>query len=523
MGGGHAVAVLLLKMENAMPALLTIDAVSRIFPGVKALENVSFGIEAGRIHAIVGENGAGKSTLMQIIAGVQQPNGGRLLLDGEEIRLSGTRHAREMGIGIVFQELNLAPNMTVAENICLGIEPPRGVVFLDRPHQRRLAREALARMSVDIDIDRRVGDLSIAQQQLIEICKALIHNPRLLILDEPTSSLSDAETAFLFKVMADLKAAGVTMLYISHRMPEIFSVCDAITILRDGHHVRTMALADTSPEEVVRLMVGRDLSNVGRSPAADPEKPVVLEVRGLTRQPSYRDISFHVRAGEIVGFAGLVGAGRSEVMLGLFGSPPPEVGEIRIDGQPVIIDRAATAIAKGIALLPEDRKRQGLVLGLSVSDNLALAALGQKARFGLVNFAAERQLVDRYVKRLRIKTPNVDAKVGNLSGGNQQKVVLAKWLATNPRVLIVDEPTRGVDVGSKAQIYAFLRELASAGLAIIVVSSDLPEVITISNRILVMRDGRLVGELQGADADEEKIMALAALDGAAEAQLQDAS
>jgi ribose transport system ATP-binding protein/rhamnose transport system ATP-binding protein len=499
-------------MEKAMSALLTIDAVSRTFPGVKALENVSFDIEAGRVHAIVGENGAGKSTLMQIIAGVQQPNGGRLLLDGQEIHLSGTREARKKGIGIVFQELNLAPNMTVAENICLGIEPPRGKVFLDRERQRSLARDALGRMSVDIDLDTRVGDLSIAQQQLIEICKALIHDPRLLILDEPTSSLSEAETAFLFKVMADLKAAGVTMLYISHRMPEIFSVCDAITILRDGHHVRTMALADTSPEEVVRLMVGRDLSNVGRSPAANPDQPVVLDVRGLTREPHYRDMSFRVRAGEIVGFAGLVGAGRSETMLGLFGSPPPEAGEVRIDGKVVTIDRAATAIAHGIALLPEDRKRQGLVLGLSVSNNLALAALGQNARHGLIDFPAERSLVGDYIARLRIKTPNAAAKVGNLSGGNQQKVVLAKWLATNPRVLIVDEPTRGVDVGSKAQIYAFLRELAAGGLAIIVVSSDLPEVIAISNRILVMRDGRLVGELAGADADEEKIMALAALD-----------
>ncbi|MGA2495727.1 MAG: sugar ABC transporter ATP-binding protein [Roseiarcus sp.] len=499
-----------------MSALLEIDAVTKTFPGVKALEDVTFKVNAGLVHAVVGENGAGKSTLMQIVAGVQRPDAGRLVLAGEAIHLHNTRDALSKGIGIVFQELNLAPNMTVAENICLGVEPRTRRWFLDRRRQRRLAGDALARMGVGIDLDARVGDLAIAQQQLIEICKALIHNPRLLILDEPTSSLSDAETSFLFKVMAELKAAGVTMLYVSHRMQEIFSVCDDVTVLRDGRHVRTMPLSETTPEEVVRLMVGRDLSGIGRTAPADPGQPVVLSVRGLTREPAYRDISFDVHAGEIVAFAGLVGAGRSEVMLGIFGSPPPDRGKIMLDGGKVRIDRASTAIAGGISLMPEDRKRQGLVLGLPVGVNLSLAAVPRLARIGFIDMAAEQRLINDCVERFHIKTPDTARKVGQLSGGNQQKVVLAKWLATKPRVLIVDEPTRGVDVGSKAQIYAFLRELAAAGLAIVVVSSDLPEVLAISNRILVMRDGRLVGSLSGEEADEEKIMSLAALSERAE-------
>ncbi len=347
---------------------------------------------------------------------------------------------------------------------------------------------------------------------MVEICKSLVHDPRLLIFDEPTSSLSEAETVILFRVIADLKHAGVTMLYISHRMREVYALCDAISILRDGQHVRTMRLSDTTPEEIVRLMVGRDLADVQRVPPDADSRPVVLSVRGLTRAPQYRDVSFDLHRGEIVGMAGLVGAGRSEVALGVFGAPAPDSGEVHLNGAKVAIGRPRTAMRHGIALVPEDRKAQGLVLMLGIRSNMSLAAMRRLSRAGMIDFGAERGLVRRYIDRFRIRTPSAEQAVGLLSGGNQQKVVLAKWLATEPRVLIVDEPTRGVDIGTKAEIYALLRELAASGLAILVISSDLPEVLTISDRILVMREGRLAGELSHAEATEERIMALAALE-----------
>jgi len=495
-----------------MAPLLRIETVSKSFPGVKALRDVGFTVETGSVHAVVGENGAGKSTLMRIIAGVNRPDEGRLFLNDRELHLHNTHDAQRNGIGIVHQELNLAPNLSVVENICLGIEPGIGGVFVDRTAARERAAAVSRRMGVTIPLDTKVGDLSIAQQQLIEICKALVHAPRLLILDEPTSSLSETETTVLFKVVADLKADGVTMLYISHRMREVFSICDAVTVLRDGRHVRTMPLAGATPDEVVRLMVGRDLGAVARTAAARMDGETVLSVRGLTREPWYRDISFDLCRGEIVGLAGLMGAGRSETALGIFGAPPIDAGEIRVEGRPVKIGKPKEALKLGIGLVPEDRKRQGLFLGLSVGANLSLSAPFRFARRGLIDFAAERTLIDRYVRRLAVKTPSTAQAVGLLSGGNQQKVVLAKWLATDPKILIVDEPTRGVDVGAKAEIYTLMRELADEGLAILMISSDLPEILTVSDRVLVMRDGRLTGELSRDEADEEKIMALAALD-----------
>ncbi len=492
--------------------LLSVEAVTKTYPGVRALHDVSFGVEAGTVHAVMGENGAGKSTLMQIIAGVQQPTSGALVFEGERLHLSGTRDANHRGIAIVFQELNLAPNLSIAENILLGMEPRAAGVFTDRAQARARTQEVLDRLGIGLGPETKVGDLTIAQQQLVEICKSLVHEPRLLIFDEPTSSLSEAETVILFRVIADLRQAGVTMLYISHRMREVFALCDAITILRDGQHVRTMSLADTSQEEIVRLMVGRDLADVRRVAPDTAAREAVLSVRGLTRAPQYRDVSFDLHRGEIVGLAGLVGAGRSEMALGVFGAPAPDRGEVHLDGARVTIGRPRTAMRHGIALVPEDRKAQGLVLGLGVRANMSLAAMPRLARAGMIDFAAERGLVRRYIDRFRIRTPSAEQVVGVLSGGNQQKVVLAKWLATEPRVLIVDEPTRGVDIGTKAEIYALMRELAAGGLAILVISSDLPEVLTISDRILVMREGRLMGELSHADATEERIMALAALE-----------
>jgi ABC-type sugar transport system ATPase subunit len=497
-----------------MAVLLAVEGISKSFPGVRALSDVSFDVEAGTIHAIMGENGAGKSTLMQVIAGALKPDAGRLVFDGKPLVLSGTRDAQHHGIAIVFQELMLAPNMSVAENVFLGFEPRSAGVLVGRAEMRARTRATLARMGIAIDPDRRLGELTIAQQQLIEICKSLVHEPRLLILDEPTSSLSEADALVLFRVVHDLKARGVTILYISHRMREVFANCDTVTVLRDGRHVRTVPLARTDPDEVVRLMVGRDLAGVERWRPGDEARPVVLSVRGLGDDDRYRDISFELRRGEIVGLAGLVGAGRSEMALGMFGAPAPRHGSIVVDGKPVKIGRPADAMRLGIGLVPEDRKQLGLVLGLGVGTNLSLSAmtLGRISTLGFVRGGDESGMIRGFVDRLRIKTPSVEQLVGLLSGGNQQKVVLAKWLATKPRVLIVDEPTRGVDVGTKAEIYAMMRELAREGLAILVISSDLPEVLTISDRILVMRSGRLAGEIAFDEASEERIMALAALE-----------
>ncbi len=503
-----------------MTALLRVDSISKTYPGVVALKDVSFEVEAGTVHAVVGENGAGKSTLMQVIVGAQRPTSGRLIFRDEDLHLGGTRDANRRGIAIVFQEIVLAPNMTIAENIYLGQEPRILGAFVNRRAIRAQAVAAMARLGIALDPDTRLGSLTIAQQQLIEICRALVHNPQLLILDEPTSSLSEAESLVLFRVVRDLRERGVTILYISHRMREIFDNCDVVTVLRDGHHVRTTRLTETSPEDVVRMMVGRDLAEVKRIRPSANGRPVVLSVRGLSDGDSYRDVSFDLREGEIVGLAGLVGAGRSEVAMGIFGAPAPQAGTITLGGRKIVIAKPSQAIRHGIGVVPEDRKSQGLFLGMGVGKNLSLAALslGVISRLGLIQSRAEDDLVGRYVRRLRIKTPSVEQLVGLLSGGNQQKVVLAKWLASNPQVLIVDEPTRGVDVGAKAEIYALMRELAREGLAILVISSDLPEVLTISDRILVMRASRLAGEISFDEASEERIMALAALeatDGAA--------
>jgi ABC-type sugar transport system ATPase subunit len=500
-----------------MPVLLQFASISKSFPGVQALDGVSFEVEAGSVHAIVGENGAGKSTLMQIVAGVLRPDGGSLSFEGNELHLRSTRDAAARGIAIVFQELNLAPNMTVAENISLGIEPRALGVFVDRPAMRARASGIFHQLGIHLALGARVGDLTIAQQQLIEICKSLVQTPRLLILDEPTSSLSESETILLFRVIASLKAAGVTVLYISHRMREVFTICDAVTILRDGKHVRTMPLATTNQDEIVRLMVGRELAGVGKPSTAAHTQPVVLSVRNLSGGRQYQNISFDLRRGEIVGLSGLVGAGRSEMALGLFGAPLPDSGDVLLDGAAVKISGPQSAMRLGIALVPEDRKQLGLVLGLGVGPNVSLSALTRLSHTGMIDFRAEDRLIGRYIDRFRIKTPSREQLVGLLSGGNQQKVVLAKWLATNPRVLIVDEPTRGVDVGTKVEIYAMMRELAAEGLAILVISSDLPEVLAVSDRILVMREGRLVGEIAHADATEERIMALAALEHASPA------
>jgi ABC-type sugar transport system ATPase subunit len=493
-----------------MSPILKINGISKHFPGVQALREVTFEVEQESIHAVIGENGAGKSTLMQIIAGVHQPDAGTIEFSGDTVRFTNPAEAQAKGIAIVYQELNLAPNLSIAENIFLGIEPKRSAVFLDRDAVRSETLSVLRRLGLHHHPDTIVNSLTVAQQQLIEICKSLVRSPRLLILDEPTSSLSETESAILFRVIADLKAHGVTILYISHRLPEVFSLCDTLTVLRDGRHVRTAPIKQTTEAEAVRLMVGRELLAFHRHPV-EPKGDVVLRVNNLSKKGQYEDISFELRRGEITAMAGLIGAGRSEMALGIFGSPPPDRGEIFLKGEKVNFRRPKDAVMAGIAFVPEDRANMGLVLGAEVGANISSAALRLVARGPFVNRPAEHQLIRKYVSRLRVRTPSYQQRAGLLSGGNQQKVLLAKWLAVQPTVLIVDEPTRGVDIGTKAEIYGLFDELVREGIAILVISSDLPEVLALADRILIMRHGRLTGELSRNDATEEKVMHLAAL------------
>jgi ABC-type sugar transport system ATPase subunit len=493
-----------------MPPILKIQGISKHFPGVQALQDVSFDVEEGAIHAVMGENGAGKSTLMQVIAGVHQPDSGELELFGEKVRFANPAEAQAKGVAIVYQELNLAQNLSIAENIFLGLEPRSGGVFLDRAKLREGTLKVFERLGIHFDPDTIIRNLTVAQQQLIEICKSLIRNPRLLILDEPTSSLSEVESAILFRVIADLKAHGVTVLYISHRLPEVFSLCQVLTVLRDGKHVRTVKTSETTEAEAVRMMVGRELLAFHRTPV-EPKGEVVLRVEDLTRKGQYEGVTFDVRRGEIVAMAGLIGAGRTEMALGIFGSPPPDRGQIWLNGKKAVFRQPKHALSAGIAYVPEDRKAMGLVLGAGVGTNISSAALRRLARGPFVDRAAENGLVGTYVNRLRVRTPSFDQRTGLLSGGNQQKVLLAKWLAVQPAVLIVDEPTRGVDIGTKAEIYALFNELVQEGIGILVISSDLPEVLALADRILIMRHGRLTGELARADATEGKVMHLAAL------------
>ena len=495
-----------------MAAILKLHGISKHFPGVQALKDVSFEIEAGSIHAILGENGAGKSTLMQVIAGVHQPESGQVEWRDRVVHFDNPAEAQASGIAIVYQELTLAPNLSIAENIFLGLEPRKQRWFLDRSELRSGTETVLKRLGIDLDPDRIVKSLTIAQQQLIEICKSLIRHPRLLILDEPTSSLSASESALLFRVIADLEAEGVTIVYISHRLPEVFALSDRITILRDGQHVRTLATKETNETEVVRLMVGRELFAFHRTPEPRSDE-AVLQVSRLTRKDQYQDVSFEVRRGEIVAMAGLIGAGRSETALGVFGSPPPESGEIYLNGRRKRFHRPKDALTAGIAFVPEDRKLMGLVLGAAVGTNISSATLRRLALGPFVDRRAERSLISRFIARLNVRTPSAEQRAGLLSGGNQQKVLLAKWLAVEPSVLIVDEPTRGVDIGTKAEIYGLFDQLSQQGIGILIISSDLPEVLAMADRILVMRLGRLVGELTRQEATEEKIMQLAALGG----------
>ena len=484
--------------------------ITKSFPGVRALDGVSFDVRAGEVHALVGENGAGKSTLMKILAGAYRADGGTIEIDGNPVTIDGPKDAERLGIGMIYQEFNLVPDLGVIENVVLGIEPVRGL-FLDAKAAAARATAALTELGINLPLDRVARRLSVAEQQLTEIAKALVRHARLIVMDEPTAALTDRETEALFALIRKLKAENVAFVYISHRLEELPRIADRITVIRDGRGIETRAAADMPPDDLIRLMVGRALeAHFPDLPPVAPDAPVRLAVRDLRAASNVNGVSFVVHAGEIVGLAGLVGAGRTEIVRAIAGADIASGGSVAIDGRDVTIRSPHAGIDAGIAFITEDRKAQGLVLGMTVRENTTLAHLATYSRGPFVDRAAEVAITNREIAELRIRTPSSEQIVRNLSGGNQQKVVLAKWLTGDARVFLFDEPTRGVDVGAKAEIYALMLQLLARGAAIVMVSSELPEVLGMSHRVLVVRGGRIAAEFARADATPDRVIAAAA-------------
>jgi ABC-type sugar transport system ATPase subunit len=490
--------------------VLSMGGIRKSFGGVRALRGVDLDVRPGEVLALVGENGAGKSTLMEILCGNLRADAGTITYQGRPVHFAGAREAAFAGLSIVHQELSLVPYLTVAENIFCAREPVFPVIgFVDRRRLYREAAEVLKRFDLDVAPNMPAGRLPVAVQQMVEIAKALSLDCKVLVLDEPTSALTDRETHYLFDIIHRLRERGVAIIYISHKLQEVFEIADRIMVLRDGALVDTRATAEVSADDVVRMMVGRELGT--GYPQRDSEiRNVALRVEGLTREPRFRNVSFELRAGEILGVAGLVGAGRTDVARAIFGIDRAQAGTVYVDGQRLHIAGPEDAIAHGIGYVPEDRKDQGLFLGLTVRANIGAASLRANSVGGFMSSGREVAMAEEYVKRLSIRTPGIYATTSNLSGGNQQKVMLAKWLAIKPRILLVDEPTRGVDVGAKAEVHAILRQLARSGVAVLMVSSELPEILGASDRILVMHEGNVTGVLDAAGATEEQIMFLAA-------------
>ena len=485
---------------------LRMTGISKRFHGVQALKQVDFEANLGEVTALVGENGAGKSTLMKILTGIHRRDEGEIFLDGRPVRIDSPIAAMHQGISIIHQELNVLPNLSVAENIFVGHEKKKGL-FIDRDYYRSRTAELLKEVELNVDPDTETRYLSTAQKQLVEILRAVAYDAKIVVMDEPTSSLTKRETDVLFDIIRSLKARNIGVIYISHRMDEIMALADRVTVLRDGRRVGSLERSEMTENGIIRMMIGRELNEIfAKRPAEIGD--VVLEARGLSIG-YVKDVSFKVRAGEILGFSGLVGAGRSEIMRVVFGVDKRDSGEILIDGKPADIQCPGDAIAAGIALVPEDRKEQALILGLDVCENMSLAIL-KSLREGLfVNRDRQEKLATDYVDELRVATPSIRQKVKNLSGGNQQKVVLAKWMASKPRILILDEPTRGIDVGAKQEIHSLMSDLAAQGVAIIMISSEMPEILGMSDRIVVMHEGHVKGELLRQDASQESIMQMA--------------
>ena len=489
--------------------VLEMRGISKTYPGVVALSGVDFCVLPGEVHALVGENGAGKSTLIKILAGADTKDAGQIIIDGSEAHVTSPQEAMRLGVSIIYQEFNLVPYMNAAENIFLGREPASAVPgMIDFGKMYADAEAIISELGVALDVRAPMNQLSVAQQQMVEIAKATSRKSRIIAMDEPSATLTEHELENLFALIRRLKAEGVSIIYISHRLEEIFQIADRVTVLRDGALVATKQVADTDREDIIRMMVGRELKEKIPKVAAAPGE-VALEVKNLNRAGVLRDISLQVRRGEILGIAGLVGAGRTEVARAIFGADPIDSGQILINGKPVVIRSPKHAISLGIGLVTEDRKALGLVLGMAVRENISLANLGLLSRFGFISRRKEREVARKYVEDILIKTPSVEQAVQNLSGGNQQKVVLAKWLFTESKILIFDEPTRGIDVGAKTEIYQLMNRLAESGVAIIMISSELLEVLGMSDRILVMHEGEIAGELSREEATQEQIMHLA--------------
>ncbi len=494
-------------MTSTRPALVSLHGISKAFPGVQALDNVSFDVLPGETHVLMGENGAGKSTLMKILSGAYQPDSGTIEVDGRPVRISDPLVGQQLGIAMIYQELTVLDNLDVGRNVLLGQEPTR----LGQVQWQRLYAEAagvLADLHLEIDPRTPVASLPISQRQMVEIARAARRNPRIVVMDEPTSSLTRSEEETLFALIRRLKEKGVGIIYISHRMDEVFQLADRITVLRDGKHIDTRSASTYTREQLIEQMVGRKVEAIKAGGARSPGA-VILEARGLSRGKRARGVNLRLNAGEIVGLAGLVGAGRTEVAEMLFGVLRPEAGDILLDGQAVIFRSPADAIRLGIAYVPEDRKGLGLVLAMDVQTNLILSLLDRVTSAGILRGSRITELVRDWTKRLNIRAARPKVNIEGLSGGNQQKVVIAKWLAREPRVLILNEPTRGIDVGAKTEVHHLIREIAGQGVAVLMISSELPELLALCDRLVVMAQGRVTGELPAHDATEQRVLALA--------------
>ncbi|MCL1941811.1 MAG: sugar ABC transporter ATP-binding protein [Synergistaceae bacterium] len=490
--------------------LLRMEGIDKTFPGVRALNNARFDLMRGEVHALVGENGAGKSTLMKVLTGIYKRDGGKVVYKGGEVEIDSPEEAQKLGIGIIHQELNLMPHLTVAENIFIGREPMKGL-FLDKKKANEDARALLKSLSIDIDPTIPVNKLSVAKQQMIEIAKALSYDSELLVMDEPSAALTENEIQELFRFIRDLKQKGHGIVYISHRLDELPLISDRVTVMRDGCYVDTVATADVTKEQIISMMVGRVIYEQPKTHSrVPPDADVVLEIKNFVA-PNVKNVAFSLKKGEILGFAGLMGAGRTETMRALYGADPKHGGEIVLNGRDVTISSPVDAVNFGIGYLSEDRKAFGLAVGLSVSENSVMACLERYVTAGFVRNGKINAITSEYVDKLSIKTPGIWRLVKDLSGGNQQKLVIAKWLIRNCDVLIFDEPTRGIDVGAKSEIYHLMNELAKMGKSIIMISSEMPELLRMSDRIVVMCEGRVTGELNIEDASQEKIMALATM------------
>ena len=487
---------------------IEMTGIMKSFGTNQVLNNAGFFLRDGEVHALMGENGAGKSTLMKILTGVYTKDGGIVKVNGQEVNYSNPQEAEAAGIVFIYQELNVMFDLTVEENLFMGKEITKGFGICDKKAMRAKAEEVLERMGVSIPVDTVMSDLSVGQQQMIEICKALLVDAKVIIMDEPTAALTQSETAALFEVIENLRDRGVSIVYISHRMEEIFELCDRITVLRDGQYIDTCEINDITMDDVVKMMIGREIGE--RYPSRNHSVgKTVFEVNGLSRKGAFNDVSFTVGAGEVLGVSGLMGAGRTEIMQAIFGYLPADSGEILIDGQPVKIKNPMDAMKAGIGFITEDRKVEGLMLDKTIRENIALANLGTISGSGVVSRAKEKSLISRGIEEFKIRCFGTEHECGNLSGGNQQKVVLAKWIYTEPKILILDEPTRGVDIGAKKEIYNVINDMARKGVAIIMVSSELPEILGMSDRVMVVREGDVRGILNIENASQESIMTLA--------------